>query len=936
MNTTSKLILASLFSFLLLSPVYGQPVPAEQQEFFEKRVRPILAARCQGCHNPKAGKAGLDLTTAAGFHKGADTGPIVVPGDIGKSRIIQVVSYLERLKMPPTGKIGDDEIGTLIEWVKIGAPWLANPNEVAALSAGGKKGYSRAQKEFWSFRPLTAPPPPAVKDEPWIRSPIDRFILAKLEANQLAPSPSADKLTLIRRASFDLTGLPPSEAEVRAFAADPSPDAFATVVDRLMASPRYGEKWGRHWLDVARYADSTGADEDYRYPHAWRYRDYVIDAFNRDIPYDRFIREQIAGDLLPPPAGQDVNTAGIIATGFLALGPKLVAEQDKVKMFYDIVDEQIDVVGKAFLGLTVSCARCHDHKFDPVSIKDYYSLASIFASTKQLAQIEGATVSKLYYAPLVAKDIAAAYEGHQTKLAAKQKQIDEVIGGEGRRYRDLFAPRMAEYMVAARRVYEGGGSLPAIATETSLDAPKLERWVAYLKPVKERRAHLERWYKTDAVSAPATAVLYQSEFIAEVARRKSAQDIWRRQSEAAGARGEKPPPAPKFMAGDNRFYTEVGGGKGPLALPPEDPENFYSESSRKQIAVLKIELQKIKDAAPPEPPFACAVAEDQPVEQRVFLRGNPESKGEPVPKRFPTVLADEEQNPIREGSGRRELADWLAEPKNPLPARVMVNRIWQGHFGQGLVRTPSNFGFAGERPSHPQLLDWLSAQFIVQGWSIKKMHRMVMLSSTYQMSPEVTPAKREKDPDNRLLSRFPIRRKAVEEVRDSLLLLDGSLDLTMGGTLQTGEGTDKEFSDGRKSIHPDSSNRRTVYLSLRRSNLPTLLTLFDFGDATTSTEVRSETNVAPQALYMMNSKFVADRAGGLAKQLLQSGTADEDRIKRAWITILGHQPNFEELRSAFQYLAAFPAKKGNDDDRLLAWTSFCRSLVASNDFIYVY
>ena len=926
-----RLILIIL-SFSLLSQ--GQAVSPPQQEYFEKHVRPILVSRCQGCHNPKAGKAGLDLTTAAGFRKGTDTGPAVVPGDVEHSRILQVVGYLERVKMPPTGKISDQEIGTLREWVAMGAAWPSDPGE-AALVDHNKKGYSRAQKDFWSFRPLLQPALPAVKNEAWIRSPLDRFILASLEARQLAPSPPADKFTLLRRASLDLTGLPPSEAETQAFLSDSTPDAFAKVIDRLLASPRYGEKWGRHWLDVARYADSTGADEDYRYPHAWRYRDYVIDAFNQDLPYDQFIREQIAGDLLAPTPGQKVNTRGIIATGFLALGPKLVAEQDKVKMFYDIVDEQIDVTGKAFLGLTISCARCHDHKFDPVSTKDYYSLASIFASTKQLSQIEG-TVSKLYYAPLVAKDIAAEYENHEKKVAAKQKEIDDLIGIEARRYRAEFAPSMVKYMVAAQKVYGTKADLATVAKEASLDPEQLERWVAYLTPTKERRAHLERWYQADKAQLASVAALYQAEFLAEALRRDRLQDAWRAQSDAAVAKGEKAPPMPNFMAGINRFYAEVGGSKGPLTLAAKEPERFYSESVRQKMAVLTAELGKIKAGAPPEPPFACAVGEDQPVAQRVFLRGNPDSKGDLVAKQFPVILAGEGQQPIQKGSGRLELAGWLSAPANPLPARVMINRVWQGHFGQGLVRTPNNFGLAGERPSHRELLDWLAAEFIAQGWSVKKMHRMMMLSSSYQMSPDITPTSREKDPDNRLLSRFPIRRKTVEEIRDSLLLIDGSLDVSMGGTLQSGEGTDKEFSDGRKSADPDSTKRRTVYLPLRRSNLSSLFNLFDFGDATTSTETRSETNVAPQALYMMNSKFVAALSGVLAKQLLQTGSSDEQRVERAWVRVLGHGPNAEELRNGLQYLAGFPAPKANDGRRLLAWTSYCRSLIASNDFMYVY
>jgi hypothetical protein len=868
----------------LLAPALLAQSPTEH---FERQVRPLLANRCQGCHNPKAAKAGLDLTTAAGLQLGADTGPVLQPKDLANSRILQVTSYLERIKMPPTGKLTEAELTTLRTWVQAGAPW---PAEAAAPSVQPRaKGYSRAQKEFWSFRPLRRPTPPPVQNEAWVRTTLDRFILAALEAKQLAPAPPADKATLLRRATFDLTGLPPTPAETQAFLADSSPNAYANVIDRLLASPRYGEKWGRHWLDVARYADSTGADEDYRYPHAWRYRDYVINAFNQDLPYNQFLRDQIAGDLHP-----ERGSAGIIATGFLALGPKLVAEQDKVKMFYDIVDEQIDVVGKAVLGLTLACARCHDHKFDPISIKDYYSLASIFASTKQLAKIEG-TVSELYYAPLADP---TAYQSHQKLVNAKQAEATALIAAEAKRYRQLYAPQMAAYMAATQ--------IP----NPALDPAHLARWAAYLKPTKERRPHLERWL---ASPTPATAAAYQADFEAEAARR------------AAN-------PTKKFLAGDNRFYSEVASGKGPLTLPPELPETFYTPAVRQQLATLAAERKALQAASPPEPPMACAVAEDQPVDQRVFLRGSPDNKGEPVPKRFPVILAGEASPPIASVSGRRELAEWLASDQNSLPARVMANRLWQGHFSQGLVRTPNNFGFAGERPSHPELLDWLATELIAQGWSLKQMHRALMLSNTYQQSIASTPAKREKDPDNRLLSHFPLRRKTVEEIRDSLLVLDDSLDLTMGGSLQSGTGTDNEFSDGRKSIHPDASQRRTVYLSLRRSNLATLFTLFDFGDATTSTETRSETNVAPQALYMMNSPFVAARAAGVAKLLANDLTPNESNIDAVWLRVLGRAPTAEERRAGESYLATFPPPA----NPTLAWSSYIRSLIASNDFLYVY
>jgi hypothetical protein len=919
-----------------LYPLGSQSLPPEQVEFFEKRIRPIFLERCQSCHNSKTHTAGLNLTSASGLNRGADSGRVIVPGEIEASRLLHVVSYEERIKMPPTGKLKEQEIQDLREWVKLGAPWPTGPEEKASVAETPRKhGYTPGQKDFWSFRPLRKVTPPAVKDESWVRTPIDRFILSRLESAQLRPAPPAGKLILIRRATLDLTGLPPAEEDIRAFLADDSPDAFAKVVDRLLASPRYGERWGRHWLDVARYADSTGADEDYRYPYAWKYRDYVISAFNRDIPFDRFIREQIAGDLLPPPDGEGVNKDGIIATGFLALGPKLVAEQDKVKMFYDIVDEQIETTGKAFLGLSIACARCHDHKFDPISTKDYYSMASIFASTKQLAKLEG-TVSQLYFAPLVPRDIAERYEAHKKSVEEKQKEIDAVVAAEARRIRDQLAPRMAEYMIAARKAYETGSDPALLAKERSLDPEVLERWTKYLKPTKERRVHLEAWYAATPVTIEDVAQRYKADFLSVAAHRQKAQDEWKIEADAARARGAKPPAPPKFMPGDNRFYTEVSGAKGALGLPEKEPEKVFSEEARAKWNALKEELKAMKEAAPAEPSFACGVAEGERVDQHVFLRGNPDSRGELVSKAFPAILAGGQQPSIVRGSGRLELANWLASPTNPLPVRVMVNRIWQGHFGEGIVRTANNFGVVGERPSHPELLDWLAGEFLAQGWSVKNVHRLIMLSSAYQMSSETTPAKSEKDVDNRLLSRFAMRRMTVEEVRDSLLQLDGSLDLTIGGSLQTGAGTDNEFSDGRKSLHPDDSKRRTVYLPLRRSNLATLLTLFDFGDGTTSTEIRAQTNVAPQALFMMNSKFVAERSRSLAQSLLQSALGDDGRVSRAWYRVLGREPAADETAASLEYVRGFPAKSGDADSRLLAWTSLCRTLIASNDFIYVH
>ena len=934
----SKLRCAVILAvFPLLGDLPGQSL--QPTEFFETKIRPLLVSKCQVCHGADQQMGGLNLSSAAGFWRGADSGPVVVKGDPEDSRLIKAVGYRDRIKMPPTGRLADAEIAALREWVRMGAPW-PDTEVAAAPTRPSDSSYTQEEREFWSFQPVKTVAPPEVHDKGWIKNDLDRFILAKLQDKNLEPAPPADKLTLLRRATFDLTGLPPTESEIREFLEDDSPDSFARVVDRLLAAPRYGERWGRHWLDVARYADSTGADEDHRYPYAWRYRDYVIDAFNRDLPYNRFVMEQVAGDLLPADRAGEFNTRGVVATGFLALGPKLLAEVDKPKMFYDIVDEQIDVASRAFLGLTMACSRCHDHKFDPISTRDYYAMASIFASTKQLSKLgggAGGVLSELYFAPLVPKPGAQRYEAHQKKLDDKQEEIDELISEEGNRYRDSLRPRLAEYMLAAREVYHAGAPLPEVARQQALDADVLERWVDYLKPRKERRPQLEPWYEADASSLTEVARAYQRRFAQTAIKRNEALAKWKDDAAVARASGEEPPPKPRFLDGDDRFFTEVSTEEGPFAMPEEDKECFFSEESKTRLAKLETELEELKSSSPPDPPFACAVAEGQIVQQRVFIRGNPANPGEEVPKGFPVFLAGEQQPPITAGSGRLELARWLADPQNPLTARVMVNRIWQWHFGDGILRTPSNFGKLGERPSHPGLLDHLAKRFVDSGWSIKDMHRFMMGSRTYQMSAQVRPEQWEEDRENRLWSRFSPRRLAVEEIRDTLLYLDGSLDLAMGGTLDTRKGTDKEFSNDRLSLNPDESNRRTAYLPLRRSNLPTLFTLFDFGDGATSSEGRALTNVAPQALYMMNSEFVAGRASSLALSLFgDQTTSDQGRVERAYLVTLNRKPQSDELEAALSYFDSFHQKFPESIARREAWQSLCQILIASNDFIYVH
>ncbi len=772
-----------------------------------------------------------------------------------------------------------------------------------APEAPKKKVYSQGQRNFWSFKAIKDPVIAA-------NSPIDAFILAKLDEKKLTPAKPASKLALIRRATFDLTGLPPTESEIEAFLADDSPNAFAAVVDRLLASPRYGEKWGRHWLDVARYADSTGADEDHRYPYAWRYRDYVIGAFNRDLPYNQFVTEQIAGDLIPSAAGKEVNVEGIVATGFLSIGPRLIAEQDKPKMLYDFIDEQIDTTTRGILGLTVACARCHDHKFDPIATADYYSLAAIFANTKSFSKIGTTGVSEIYYAPLAPADVVLRYVENQAKIANLRRRANAIVDIEIERRQAPLRGRVAEYMMATRH--------PKLAT--GLDPVVLARWTKFLTPDKDPNPLLSKWHNAKPEHEQEAARAFQHDFDEQFKEYSKITAQWNALVSTI-VDGTSIPLRPPLRDAEVMFFKAVvlDKGAGPLALPDRDMMKLLPEDLKLRVSYLRAKAEDMVREGPQEPPMACAVAEGKAVQQHVLLRGNPATPGDPVTRRFPTVLAGDDQPELPPGSGRLELAKWMASDKNPLTARVFVNRVWQWHFGEGLVRTPSNWGLLGEKPTHPELLDYLAARFIEEGWSVKKLHRRIMLSAAYQMSSDISAEAAEQDPGNRLLSHFSRRRLDVEELRDSMLALDGSLDLTMGGTLQRGTGTDGENSAGRLSIDPATSKRRTVYLPLRRSNLPSLLNLFDFGDATTTCEGRALTNTAPQALFMMNSAFVNDRSGAVARELA-------GKVDLIYQRILDRLPTPAERDEALGYVEKVGER---------GWQSLARVLLSSNEFIYV-
>ncbi len=714
---------------------------AEQVRFFETSIRPVLAEHCYSCHGPKKQRVDLRLDSRDAILKGGASGPAAVPGQPEKSLLLKAVRHVDaELKMPPDRKLSDRQIADLTRWVRLGLPY---PQEKVV-----GQGNTEA-KDFWAFQPPTDPPPPAVKDTAWPRSDLDRFLLAKLEEKGLRPAPPADPRTLIRRATFDLTGLPPTPEEIDAFLTDRSPDAFAKVVDRLLAAPAYGERWGRHWLDVARYADSNGLDENVAYGNAWRYRDYVVAAFNEDRPYDQFLLEQLAGDLLPPAPDAAVRQERLIATGFLALGPKVLAEVDEKKMEADIIDEQLDTVGRTVLGLTVGCARCHDHKFDPISQKDYYGLAGVFRSTRTME--------------------------HFKKIA--------------------------------------------------------------------------RWHENPLTSEK-------------------------------GAKGEIP--------------------------------------------------------------SALGVTEGTVADVALHIRGNPLKLGPVVPRHVPTVLAGSQPPSFgARQSGRLEVARWLVRPDHPLTARVMVNRVWRWHFGQGIVRTTDNFGRLGERADNQALLDWLARRFVASGWSVKALHRLVMLSRTYQLSANGDARAAELDPENRLHGRAGVRRLEAEAIRDALLAVSGALDRTMGGSLLHVKNRAYLFDHTSKDATRYDSRRRSLYLPVIRNNVYDVFQLFDFPDPAVPNGDRATTTVAPQALFLMNSDWVAQLCEHLAQGLLKDRTLDDvGRVRLLYRTAYGREVTGSETAGMLSLVREVEAAlRDREPDagqrRVRAWAGACQVVVSANEFIYV-
>lgn len=802
----------------LICAVAGDNSTADEAapQFFENRIRPLLAESCLKCHGPEKQWAGLRLDSRDAILAGGESGPAVIPGDPDGSLLIRAVRHADDVpKMPEEGQLSESQIRDLEAWVKSGAFF---PNS----DSGSQRS---RDPNHWAFQPPERPVLPEVQNRERIQTDIDLFIQEKLEAVGLSLSEPADRQTLLRRVTYDLTGLPPTPEEVTAFRDDTGADAWSKVVDRLLDSPAYGERWGRRWLDVIRYADSNGLDENIAHGNAWRYRDYVVNAFNADKPFDRMIQEQIAGDLIPAET-DSVRQEQLIATGFLSIGPKVLAEVNQPKMRMDIVDEQIDTVGRVFLGMTFGCARCHDHKFDPIETEDYYGLAGVFRSTKTMDSYT--KVARWHEHPLAPED--AFYQTqkkqHDAEVSAKKQQIENLVA--------------------------------------------------------------------EAVAA---------------------------------------------LAAQGNAVSETSA----------DAEGRFPESVRMELAKLREALAKL-EKEPPESPSAMGVTEDEVADTAIHVRGNPLKLGEPVARHVPAVMKGPQLPEFSsKQSGRKELAAWLTDARNPLTSRVIVNRVWRWHFGQGIVRSTENFGIPGERPSHPELLDWLALHFVDKGWSMKSLHRQILNSAVWQQSSRASSLIREKDPENRLLSRYSVRRLEAEEIRDSMLAVSGRLDRTVGGSLLKVRNRGYLFDHTSIDLSDYTSQRRSLYLPVIRNHVYDLFQLFDFPDPAVPTGSRNSTTIAPQALMMMNSDFVMQSGDDLAERVLSSSDvkldstdADGERIplQLLYRLVFGRDCSDAEIEAQQKYLQQIESALSNDEKdsqkrRLRAWSLLCHTLLASSEFIYL-
>jgi hypothetical protein len=923
---------------LLLVLAAADSSAADGVVFFENSVRPLLVKHCYECHSQEAGKqkGGLLLDRKEGWVKGGDAGPALVPGTPAKSLLMHSVRYEdEDLQMPPKSKLSAEDIRVLEQWIAMGAP---DPRVESMVAASTKKTIDfTAARQGWAFRPLQKTTPPAVKQQDWPRKELDVFILAELEAKKLTPAADADKVTLMRRLSYDLTGLPPSD--------ESDPSDLSVYVEKLLSSPQFGEKWGRYWLDLARYADSNGGDRNYTFYQAWRYRNYVIDAFNHDKSFYEFIREQIAGDLMPAKTPEQ-RRSQMIASSFLALGPKMLTERDKEKLHLDTVDEQIDTIGRAFLGLTIGCARCHDHKFDPFSQRDYYALAGFFRSTEVVMGTRNGCVNVASWVEQALPQPEPAF----TELKQKVERLELAMRLKVERdFMETVAGKKAlTKLPLAGVIYdEASAELVGDWKQSSLSKNRFgdfyirnDKQGQGIKKAVFRGALPETGIYEVRLAYPAKANCDKRVPIT-VEAFDGVHEIFFDQT--------KKPSIGGLFEPIGRFHFEKGGRvnviigtQGTKDHVIVDAVQFISEKDIEREstalamangsstgdplllmdnAALTKELDKqvnaLKDAELAMAPRDARDAGD--IHLRV--RGEVNQLGPKVPRSFPTVLHSGKAPKIATGSsGRLQLASWMTSTENALLDRVIVNRLWAQLFGRGIVGTVDNFGVQGEKPTHPALLDHLAAKFRASGGSFKALIREMVLSRTYQLAAEAKSPRTIADPENRLFGRRSYRRLTAEEIRDSLLFLTGELKLEQAAATALTYGEDLD-----KPMKFDKELRRSIYLPVARNNLAPELEIFDVANPEMVSGDRPLTTVPTQALYLLNSPFLQKQGATLAQQAYTHA----DPVTWLHETILGRKPS------------ATAAKRANDfintasDDREKALADLAHVLLASTEFLFL-
>jgi mono/diheme cytochrome c family protein len=941
-------------------------------EFFERQIRPLLSKKCFSCHGPEQQKSELRLDSSAAMRAGGLTGPAVVPGKPDESLLIEAIRYEEMLKMPPKAKLDPTQIEALVQWVERGAHWPndTRPSPTPEADAPGED-IIRSRSGHWSFQPLRAVSPPSVDNPGWADSPIDRFVLAQLERRELTAAPQADRRTLIRRLSFDVLGLPPTPEEVGSFVADPRPDAYERLVDRMLASPRHGERWARHWLDLARYAETSGHEFDYDIPNAYRYRDYVVRAFNDDLTYDQFITEHLAGDLLDNPRRDPLTgqNESIVGTGFFLLGEGTHSPVDIREEQLRRIDNQIDVLGKTLLGLTIACARCHDHKFDPIRARDYYALAGYFKSARHqqawLSDTDDAVkvartlreivrrVARLLELPTLATP-SSATSANDTGLFEDFSQTD---------YREWF-PSGAAFGDAPSRPGDArilpDGRVELVPPGVAHSGLASDRLHGVLRSRTFTIGHPFIHVLAAGRLGRVQVVIDGFEKIRDpiygglIARVESADAYKWHAIDVSAWLGHR-----AYIELADGGITDYTGGQ--TGLSPDDGFLAVDEIRMKGTASLDsstivsttiqprqalrdaailpelerllARLQELSDLLAP-PALSLALADGTGEDEYVLMRGNPKTPGEIAPRRFlEVIVGDTAASGSIENSGRLELARQLLDPANPLPARVVVNRIWLHYFGRGLVSTPDDFGHMGQPPTHPELLDWLARELIHGGWSLKHIHRLIVTSRAYSMSSIPDPKNVERDPENRWLHRANVHRLEAEPLRDAMLAVAGCLEQTLYGPSILPHLTEFQQGRGRPAASGplDGNNRRSLYINIRRNFVPPLFAAFDYPPPVSTMGRRNISNVPAQALTLLNDPFVLEMSRRWAANVCRAPERPPlQRIERMYLSAFGRHPTVDERSAALGFLESTPTGAS-----LQSWADLAQVLFNHKEFLFI-